>query len=119
MIFDKYTKNSQWEKMLFSTNGDEETKLCSCVLSHNHDSCNPMYCSPLGSSVHGSFSGKNTEVSCHFLLQRIFLTQGLKLCFLCLLHQRQILYPLSQWGSWKNKYMQKKNSNQNLIPYKN
>ena len=28
--------------------------------------------------------GKNTEVSCHFLLQGIFPTQGLNPCFLCL-----------------------------------
>ena len=33
------------------------------------------------------FSGKNTGVGCHlFLLQRIFQTQGLNLCLLCLLH---------------------------------
>ena len=37
-------------------------------------------------------SGKNTEVSCHFLLQRIFLIHELKLG---LLHGRQILYQLS------------------------
>ena len=36
--------------------------------------------------------GKNTEVGCHFLLQGIFLTQGLKLQLLCLLHYRQVLY---------------------------
>ena len=35
------------------------------------------------------FPGKNTGVGCHFLLQRIFLTQGLNLG---LLHYRQILY---------------------------
>ena len=34
-----------------------------------------------------NFSGKNTRVGCHFLLQGIFPTQGLKLC--CL-HYRQI-----------------------------
>ena len=28
-----------------------------------------MDCSPLGSSVHGDFPGKNTEVACHALLQ--------------------------------------------------
>ena len=33
-----------------------------------------------------NFPGKNTEVGCHFLLQGIFLTQGLNLCLLCLLH---------------------------------
>ena len=32
------------------------------------------------------FSGKNTVVGCHALLQRIFLTQGSNSCLLCLLH---------------------------------
>ena len=40
--------------------------------------------------------GKNTGVGCHALLQGIFSTQGLNLC---LLHCRQILYPLSHLGS--------------------
>ena len=35
------------------------------------------------------FSGKYTDMCCHFLLQKIFLTQGSNLC---LLHCRQILY---------------------------
>ena len=39
--------------------------------------------------------GKNTGVGCHFLLQRIFPTQGLNLG---LLHCRQMLYPLSHQG---------------------
>ena len=38
------------------------------------------------------FPGKNTGVGCHFLLQEIFLTQGLNLG---LLHGRQMLYHLS------------------------
>ena len=58
--------------------------------------CNPMGCSPPGSSVHGDSPGKNTEVSCHALLQGIFPTQGsnqgLPNC-------RQILYHLSHQGS--------------------
>ena len=37
----------------------------------------PVDCSPPGSSVHGDSPGKNTGVSCHFLLQGIFLTQRL------------------------------------------
>ena len=41
--------------------------------------CDPMDCSPLGSSVHGDSPGKNTGVGCYALLQRIFPTQGLKL----------------------------------------
>ena len=39
--------------------------------------------------------GKNTEVCCRFLLQRIFPTQGLNLC---LLHCRLILY---HWAIWE------------------
>ena len=38
------------------------------------------------------FSSKNTGVGCHFLLQGIFLTQGLNLCLLHLLHWLVILY---------------------------
>ena len=38
------------------------------------------------------FTGKNTGVGCHFLLQGIFLIQGLNLG---VLHCRQILYRLS------------------------
>ena len=49
----------------------------------------PMDYSPPGSFVHGIFSGKNTGVGCHFLLQGILLIQGSNLC---LLHCRQILY---------------------------
>ena len=39
--------------------------------------CNPMDCSPPGSSAHGDSPGKNTGVGCHALLQGIFPTQGL------------------------------------------
>ena len=41
-----------------------------------------------GSSVHGIFPGKNTGVGCHFLLQGIFLTQGLNLGLPLVLRQR-------------------------------
>ena len=53
---------------------------------------NPMDCSLPGSSVHGDSPGKNTEVSCHALLQGIFPTQALNPG---LLYCRQILYHLS------------------------
>jgi len=33
--------------------------------------CDPMDCSPLGSSVHGDSPGKNTDVGCHAVLQGI------------------------------------------------
>ena len=42
------------------------------------------------------FPGKNTGVGCHFLLHRIFLTQGLNLC---LLHQQVDSLPLHHLGS--------------------
>ena len=42
------------------------------------------------------FSSKNIGVDCHFLLQGIFLMQGLNLCLLCLLHW-QILYHSATW----------------------
>ena len=61
--------------------------------------CDPMDCSPPGSSVHGDSPGKNTGVGCHALLQGIFLTQGSNPCLLCLMHCRQILYLLSHWRS--------------------
>ena len=38
--------------------------------------CDPMDCSPPGSSVHGDSSGKNTGEGCHALLQGNFPTQG-------------------------------------------
>ena len=38
--------------------------------------CNPKDCSPSGSSCPWNSPGKNTRVDCHFLLQRISLTQG-------------------------------------------
>ena len=59
--------------------------------------CNPMDCSPPGSSIHGILWGKNTGVGCHALLQGIFLTQGSNLCLLCLLHwQVASLVPLEK-----------------------
>ena len=45
------------------------------------------------------FSRQNNEVDCHFLLQGFFLTQGSNLQILCLLHYRQMFYPLNQQGS--------------------
>ena len=58
--------------------------------------CDPMYCSPPGSSVHGDSPGKNIGVGCHALFQGIVPSQGLNPG---LLHCRQILYQLSHWGS--------------------
>ena len=54
--------------------------------------CDPLDCSPPESSVHGDFSGKNTGVGCHALLQGIFLTQGLNSYLLVSCIDRWILY---------------------------
>ena len=52
------------------------------------------------------FSGKNTGMGCHFLLQGIFLTHGSNLS---LLHCRQTLYPLSHQGSIAVLYVRRAN----------
>ena len=68
-----------------------------CVVAQSCPTlCDPMDCSPPGSSVHGDSPGKNTGVGCHALLQRIFPTQGSNPG---LLHCRQILHCLSHQGS--------------------
>ena len=64
----------------------EVAQLCSTL-------CDPMDCSLL---CPWDFPGKSTGVGCHFLLQRIFPTQGSNLGFP---HCRQMLYHLSHQGS--------------------
>ena len=55
--------------------------------------CKPTDCSPPDSSVHGILQAR-IGVDCHFLLQRIFPTQGSNPG---LLHCRLILYCLTYW----------------------
>ena len=57
-----------------------------CVLSHF--SCVWLFVIPWTVVCQATWDspGKDTRVSCHFLLQGIFLTQGLNLCLLCFLH---------------------------------
>ena len=74
--------------------------------------CNPMDCSPPGSSVYRDSPGKNTGVGCYALLQGIFPTQGLNPG---LPHCRQILLPCEPQGKpsligplilwWKYSYL--------------
>ena len=60
---------------------------CVCILcSLVPDSLQPRGLQPARLLCPWDFSGKDTGVGCHFLLQRIFLTQGLKLCLLHLLY---------------------------------
>ena len=58
--------------------------------------CDPMDCSPPGSSVHGILQVRILEWVAHALLQGIFQSQGLNLG---LPNSRQILYHLSHQGS--------------------
>ena len=58
--------------------------------------CDPMDCSPPGSSVHGDSLGKDTGVGCHALLQGTFLTQELNQD---LPYSRYFLYQLSCQGN--------------------
>ena len=58
--------------------------------------CNPMDCSPAGTTIHWDSSGKNTRVGSHGLLQGIFPTQGSNQG---LQHCRRILHRLSHQGS--------------------
>ena len=56
--------------------------------------CDPMDCSPPGSSVHRDSPGKNSGVGCHAFLQGIFPTQVCSPCLLCLLHWQADSLPL-------------------------
>ena len=68
-----------------------------CLITQPYPTlCNPMHCSPPGSSVHWDSPGKNTGVGCHTLLQGIFPTQGSNPG---LPHCWWILYHLSHQGS--------------------
>ena len=69
-----------------------------CMFSHSvvSDSLQHHGLQPARLLCPWDFSGKNTGVGCHFLLQGIFPTQGSNLGFL---HCRHILYHLSHQGS--------------------
>ena len=76
-------------------------RVCMCV---HAQSCSTL-CDPMGCSMHAmllspwNYPGKNTEVSCHFLLQGIFPTQGLNLYCMHLLHRQADSLLLSHLGS--------------------
>ena len=66
-----------------TTNAEKPEPQCCphCVLCFIAQSCptlcDPMDCTPPGSSVHGDSPGKHTGIDDHALLQGIFPTQGL------------------------------------------
>jgi len=55
------------------------------MLSHVQLFATPWTVAPPGSSVHGISQARNTGMGCHFLLQGIFLIQGLNPCLQSLL----------------------------------
>ena len=70
---------------------------CLCLVAQSCLTlCNPLDCSPPGSSVHGDSPGKNIGVDCHALLQGILPSQGSNPG---IPHCRCILYHLSHQGS--------------------
>ena len=71
------------------------------LLSHSvmSNSLQPHGLQPTRLHCPREFLSKSTRTSCHFLLQGIFPTQASNPHFPFLLNCRQILYPLSHWGS--------------------
>ena len=82
---------------------------CSWMVSHAVLSlrsrltpCDPVDCSPPGSSVQADSPGKNTGVGCLALLQGIFPTQGSNLRLSHLLHWQVGSLPLVPPGKPQN-----------------
>ena len=128
-LFIKFSRQEYWSGLTFPTQGNlpdpgmESTFPTSLALAGNslplshlgslevHER-KRVSCSVMSNSLwlHGlqptrlfqpcNFPGKNTSVGCHFLLQGIFLTQGLNLG---LLHCSHIFYSLSHQGNSKKK----------------
>ena len=85
---------------------------CSVMLTP----CDPLDCSPPGSSVHGIFQARILEWIAIFLLQRIFLIQGSNLHLLYFLHWQAYSLPAEPsgkpqyfWCVYLNKYIIKIN----------
>ena len=64
-----------------------------------HTQLRPTFCNPGRLLCPWDFSGKDTGVGCHFLLQGTFLTQGLNLGHLHLLHWQMDSLLMSHLGS--------------------
>ena len=77
--------------------GHRQSKSVLCLVTQSFLTlCNPMDCSPPGTSIHWDSPGKNTGSGCHALFQGIFPIQGSNPG---LLNCRQILYCLRHQGS--------------------
>ena len=76
--------------------------VCVCARSVVSDSLRPRGPQPARLLCPWDFSGKNTGVGSHFLLQGIFPSQGSNPHFLHLMHWQVDSLPLSHWGSSQN-----------------
>ena len=72
--------------------------MCNKLLQSCLPLCDPMDCSPPGSSVRGDSLGKSAGVGSPALPQGIFPTQGSNLHVLCLRTGSQVLYC---WPTWE------------------
>ena len=71
---------------------------CRSTCSVTFDSLQPFGLKSTRLLCQWDFPGNNTRGGCQLFLQGIFPSQGLNARLLCLLHCRQIFYPLSHWG---------------------
>ena len=97
----QFTIGKTWNQPQCPLTEEWIRKMCICVVrclvaQSCPTLCNPMDCSPPGSSVHGGSPGKTIGVGWHSLHQGIFPTQGLNPS---LPYCRHILYHLSHQGS--------------------
>ena len=76
--------------------------LCVCALSHVQFFVT-LWTEACQAPLSMEFSGKNTGMGCHFLLQEIFPTQGSHSHLLCLLHWKvnSLLLPHLGWPLYK------------------
>ena len=86
------TSTANWDRATGQVLGTSVPSLTTSPL------CDPKDCSPPGSSVQGVLQARILELGCHFLLQWIFLIQGLNPCILCLLHWEEGSLPLAPPG---------------------
>ena len=93
----KLRSNSDSWAMWWESLTDLKRSVLCCVLSYV-DSLWSFGWWPASFLYPWVFSGKNTGVGCHFLLQGIFPTQGLSSYLLCLLHWQTGSLPLASPG---------------------
>ena len=90
-----------WQSLIQKEAGQSLTSAAVCVCPVVSYSLWPHGLWPTRLSCPWDSPSKNTGVSCHFLIQGIFQTQGLSPCLSCLLHCRQILY---HWSTGEASY---------------